>query len=147
MVVLTEEQWDLLEPLLPKAIPREDGRGRPRSSPRDVLDGILWVLRTGAPWADLPRRFPSYQTCHRWFSLWARDGTMKRILCALLRDLQDRGKIDLSEAFVDGSFVGAKKGGPSLVRAVAAKGPSSWQSRTAMVFLSPLTLRLLRATK
>ena len=147
MVVLTEEQWALLEPLLPRVIPREDGKGRPRSNPRDVLDGVLWVLRTGAPWADLPRRYPSYQTCHRWFSSWARDGTMRKILRALLADLQRRGKIDLSEAFIDGSFIGAKKGGPSLVRAVAAAAPNSWQSRTAMVFLSPHTLRLLRATK
>ena len=147
MVVLTEEQWALLEPLLPKEKRRKDGKGRPRSNARDVLEGIFWVLRTGAPWADMPRRYPSFQTCHRWFARWCRDGTMVRILRALLKDLQDRGKIDLKEAFVDGSFIGAKKGGLSLLRAVGEKGPSSWQSRTALVFLSPLSLRLLRGTK
>jgi transposase len=50
---LTDEQWEVLEPLIPEPPRREDGRGRPWRDPRDVLDGILWILRTGAPWKDL----------------------------------------------------------------------------------------------
>jgi len=64
---LTEEQWDFVEPLIPKPRRRLDGRGRPWRDPRDVLDGVLWILRTGAPWKDLPPRYPPYQTCHRRF--------------------------------------------------------------------------------
>jgi transposase len=67
-VDLTDEQWAVLEPLLPRRQrPRRTRRGRPWRDARAVLDGILWILRTGAPWADLPERYPPYQTCHRRF--------------------------------------------------------------------------------
>lgn len=59
---LTDEQWEVLEPLIPDPLRRTDGRGRPWRDSRDVLNGILWVLRTGAPWHDLPERYPPYQT-------------------------------------------------------------------------------------
>src|SRR5215469_13009212 len=70
-----------------------------------------WVLRTGAPWADLPDRYPSFQTCHRRFQQWARSGVMTRIMTALARELSKRGAIDVREAFIDASFAPAKKGG------------------------------------
>ena len=66
---LTDEQWDLIGRFLPEPVRRADGRGRPWRENRAVLNGILWVLRTGAPWADLPDRYPSYQTCHRRFAV------------------------------------------------------------------------------
>ena len=73
---LTDAQWAVLEPLFrPKR--RADGRGRPWQDTRAVLNGVFWVLRTGAPWHDLPDRYPPYQTCHRRFQQWQRDGTLK----------------------------------------------------------------------
>ena len=57
---LTDKQWTIRDPLIPEPIKRRDGRGRPWESRRSVMNGILWVLRTGAPGADLPdqcRRF------------------------------------------------------------------------------------------
>ena len=63
---LTDAQWAALEPLF-RPNRREDGRGRPWQDTRAVLNGVFWVLRTGAPWHDLPRRYPPYQTCHRRF--------------------------------------------------------------------------------
>ena len=74
---LTDAQWAILAPLLPKPRLRRDRRGRPWRDPRDVLNGILWILRTGAPWKDLPDRYPSYQTCHRRFQRWVRAGTLR----------------------------------------------------------------------
>ncbi len=68
---LTDEQWALVEPHIPIK-KRPDGKGRPSTPPRPVLDGILWILRTGARWQDLPDRYPSYQTCHRHFQKWTR---------------------------------------------------------------------------
>ena len=62
---LTDEEWVLIGPFLPKLARRTDGRGRPWRENRAALNGIMWILRTGAPWADLPDRYPSYRTCHR----------------------------------------------------------------------------------
>jgi len=109
-----------------------------------VLNGILWVLRTGAPWQDMPDRYPSPATCHRRFQQWARSGVFAKILHALAVDLRDRGKLDLSECFIDASFVGAKKAGFAWALPSGARGPNSWQLRTAMVFLSPSTWPVLR---
>ena len=56
---LTDEQWELIEPFIPQQRVRRDGRGRPWRSNREVLDGIIWILRSGARWKDLPKEFPS----------------------------------------------------------------------------------------
>ncbi len=80
---LTDLQWAILDALIPEPPCRKDGRGRPWKSCRSVLNGILWVLRTGAPWADLPERYPSYQTCHRRFQQCVRSGIMRGVLEAL----------------------------------------------------------------
>src|SRR6476660_10497860 len=143
---LTDAQWEVLEPLFRHRL-RSDGRGRPPKEARAVLNGVLWILRTGAPWHDLPSRYPPYQTCHRRFQHWQRSGLLLRLLQKLAEDLRDRGKLDLSEAFVDASFSGAKKG--ALVSALldAVKAAKSWQSATAMVFLSPCTWPALRRMK
>ncbi len=124
---LTDEQWEVLKPLIPTGPRRADGRGRPWRDPRDVLNGILWVLRTGAPWRDLPERYPPYQTCHRRFQQWVGDGVLSLILEALAKDLQKREGLDLTECFIDGTFVAAKKGGSAWERPSEVKARSSWR--------------------
>src|ERR1700683_3496212 len=143
---LTDAQWTFLEPLF-RPQRREDGRGRPWQDTRAVLNGAFWILRTGAPWPDLRARYPPYQTCHRRFQQWQRSGLLTQLLQKLAEDLRDRGKLDLSESFIDASFSSAKKG--ALVSALqnAAKAAKSWQSQTAMVFLSPCTWPALRRMK
>jgi len=96
----------------------------------------LWVLRTGAPWHDLPARYPPYQTCHRRFQQWGRNSTLTGVLTRLAEDLRDRGKLDLSETFIDASFSSAKKGALLSARLAEEKAVKSWRSSTAMVFLS-----------
>jgi transposase len=123
---LTDEQWKVLESLIPKPPRREDGRGRPWRDPRDVLNGILWILRTGAPWKDLPERYPPYQTCHRRFQRWTKEGVLKEVLGALAEDLKERGGLDLSECFIDGTFVGANKGENQWESPSGARARSSW---------------------
>ncbi len=71
---LTDEQWRIVDGILPRDRVRADGRGRPWSDRRKVLNGVLWVLRTGAPWQDLPPRYGPYQTVHRRFQNWVRAG-------------------------------------------------------------------------
>lgn len=131
---LTDAQWAILDDLIPKPERREDGRGRPWKERRAVLNGILWVLRTGAPWADLPKCYPSYQTCHRRFQQWVRSGVMRGVLEALALSLKIRGRLDVQEAFIDGTFAPAKKGDPKSARRSAAREAKSWQSQTAMGF-------------
>jgi transposase len=108
---LTDEQWAVPEPLLPeKERNPVRKRGRPWKDPRGVLNGVLWILRTGAPWQDLPERYPPYQTCHRRFQRWARAGVMEAILQALARGLKERSGLDVKECFIVGTFVVAKRG-------------------------------------
>src|SRR5437016_7143693 len=144
---LTDVQWKMLDDLIPEPMRRRDGRGRPWKDRRAVLNGILWVLRTGAPWADVPERYPSYQTCHRRFQQWVRSGVMKGILETLALDLKARGVLDVEEAFIDGSFAPAKKGALKSGKPNAAKEPRLWLWQTAMVFQSPYASRVLRLTK
>jgi transposase len=118
---LTDKQWNVLEPLIPDPPRREDGRGRPWRDPRDVLNGILCILRTGAPWKDLPERYPPYQTCHRRFQKWIEEGVLGSVLETLAQDLEERGQIDLSECYIDGTFVIAKKGGRAWERPSAGQ--------------------------
>jgi transposase len=143
---LTDKQWTALEPLF-RPRRRPDGRGRPWADTRGVVNGVLWVLRTGAPWHDLPRRYPPYQTCHRRFRQCQRSGRLLLILQRLAEDLRDRGQLDLSEAFIDASFSSAKKEAPPSALLDAVRAARSWRSATAMVFLSPSTWPALRRMK
>jgi len=115
---LSDSQWERLEPLIPAPPRRPDNRGRPWKPARLVLDAILWVLRTGAAWHDLPDFYPAPQTCHRRFQLWVADGTFERLSTHLARWL---GMGDSEEAFIDGSYVPARKGGDCVGRCRAGR--------------------------
>ena len=144
---LTDEQWAIVDPLIPVPRRRPDGRGRPWRARREVVNGILWILRTGAAWHDLPKRYPPYQTCHRRFQQWVRSGVLVRVLRALAADLKTRGGLDLAECFIDDSLVAAKSRGPVSGRPAGPRALASWQWQTAMVFQSPVTWPALGATR
>jgi transposase len=140
---LTEEQWVLVEPVLRPAR-REDNRGRPWHETRAVLNGVFWVLGTGAQWRELPEKYPPFQTCHRRFQHWIRTGKLEEALRLLARLLYEQGKLNLEEAFVDATFASAKKGAlPSVPRA-GARARRSSLSPLLTVFLSPYLSRALR---
>ena len=67
-------------PLLPELRPRSELRGRPLANTRSVLNGVLWVMYSGATWSAMPRKYPSYQTCHRRFKAWHESGVLKRVM-------------------------------------------------------------------
>jgi transposase len=142
---LTDEQWFNIQPLIPDPPPRRsDGKGRSWRDARDVMNGVLWILRTGAPWHDMPNRYPPYQTCHRRFQQWVRSDVFEQVLHTLATDLHERGGLDLSECYIDGTFIVAKKGGTRLEKLNGAKVRRSWQYQIVLAFLSPYTLHLLR---
>ena len=122
---LSDRDWNRIASLIREPKRRHDGRGRPRHDPRRVLGGILWVLRSGARWKDLPERFPSYQTCHRRFQQWQADGTIERIVFTLGEELRAKGRFDLREAAIDGSFSSAKKGALSSEKRSAVRARRS----------------------
>ena len=103
---LTDGQWAVIAPLLPP----KARTGRPRADDRRTLNGILWVLRTGARWADLPRRYGAPSTCHLRLQRWQTYGVWERIWRALLSKLDERGHLDWTTAHLDGTFVPAKRG-------------------------------------
>jgi transposase len=103
---LSDEQWQLIAPHLP---PRRR-MGRPRRDDRQVLEGILWVLRSGARWQDVPREYGSATTCWRRLKQWEEAGVWETIWRAVLATLEARQRLDWAHAFLDGSFVPAKKG-------------------------------------
>ena len=77
---LTDAQWRLIEPLVPP--PRPGGRPA-KYTRREIVDGILYVARTGCAWRSLPTDLPTYRICFHYFRLWHRDGTLARIHDAL----------------------------------------------------------------
>ncbi|MCS6773775.1 MAG: transposase, partial [Thermoflexales bacterium] len=77
---LTDTQWAFIEPHLPR---RASPRGRKRiHSPRQILNAILYVLRTGCSWRMLPHDFPAWKTVYHYFRRWRRDGTWERLNAA-----------------------------------------------------------------
>lgn len=120
---LTDEQWRLISDLFPDPQPDPRG-GRPRADARHCLEGILWVLRSGARWKDLPRSFPSYVTCWRRFAEWSLSGVWDQAWHRLVSLLDEQGSINWEEGFADGTFASAKKGVISLVPPSAARAAS-----------------------
>lgn len=140
---LTDRQWDTLRPHLP---PQKPAIGKPNRDHRTVVEGIVWRLRTGAPWRDLPERYGPWQTAYSRFRRWQRAGVWDRVLAALQAAGDAQGDLDWALHFVDGTSVrahphaaGAKKGAvtkPS-VAAGAAGGPSSTSGPKAAASRSP----------
>ena len=131
---MSDAEWAIMEPLL-RFPQRADGRGRPPADTRAVLNGVLWILRTGAQWRELPEKYPPYQTVHGRFQQWVRSSQLEKALRALAEKLHEDGKLDLDEGFIDGSFASAKKGASQWEKPSGAKGPRSWPSRRETAFL------------
>ncbi len=113
---LTNKQWELLEQVLP---PQKPSTGRPNLNHRQVMNGILWVLRTGAPWRDMPERYGKWTSVYSRFQRWRKAGVWDHILAKLQRIKSREKQIDWEIHFVDAYVVrahqhaaGAKKSAP-----------------------------------
>ena len=135
---LTDAQWVLVEPLIPKLA----NHHRPPISRRDVLNGILYVLRTGIPWKEMPRRYPSAETCHRQYTEWVRYGVMKAVLEGLAQDLRKRGGLDIHQ------LLASATAGPDVYttygHASGSRGQRGWRPQTAELLLSIRIRNVLR---
>ncbi len=102
---LTDTQWDVVEPLLP----RPHRRGRPRRDAREMLEAMLWLMRTGSPWRDLPDWYGPWQTVYSRFSLWRDRGVLDRLVEQLQVQLGDADKIDWELWCIDGTMIRAAR--------------------------------------
>ena len=116
--LLPDALWAIIEPLLPSHSPSPKG-GRPRISDRQALTGILFVLKTGLPWEDLPAEMNcgSGMSCWRRLAEWQANGIWDRIHAVLLERLHNAGRLDWSKAVIDSSSVRAVFGGSMSARA------------------------------
>ena len=137
--ILSDELWEVIEPLLPPEPPKPKG-GRRRYPDRAVLTGILFVLRTGIPWEMLPQEMGcgSGMTCWRRLRDWHAAGVWHRLHQVLLDRLGERDQIDWSRASVDSALVRAKGGAkrPGGIQRIAAN-----RARSAMLWSTPKASR------
>jgi transposase len=106
---LTDVQWQVIEPLLPKD-PAQRRKGYPHAPWRKVCNTILWILITGSRWCDVPKgeQWGSRPGAHRWLGHWQEDGTLDRLLQALLGTAELAGLLDWERLAADG-FLGARE--------------------------------------
>ena len=126
---LTDEEWAMIEPLIPPPA----HTGRPRRAPREMWNALFWVLRSGAPWRDLPERFGPWESAYSHFNTWRRGGVFERVLEALQVRLDAEGHIDWDLWCVDGSSVRASKAAAGAGKRGAPKNPATtlWAARAA----------------
>ncbi len=113
---LTDQQWKQIEELFPKPA----ATGRPPVNPRDMMDAILWRLRTGSPWRDLPGEYGPWKTVYNHFDQWNSNGILDEVKRRLLQRIVDAKGIHHDLWCVDGTIVraarcaagGGKKGTP-----------------------------------
>jgi transposase len=102
--------WERIEPLLPPNPPHPKG-GRPFASDKACFAGIVYILRNGGRWNDMPKQFPSSTACWNRYARWTKLGIWHAVWAIVLEELQDAGKLDLSELALDATFAEARKGG------------------------------------
>ena len=135
---LTDAEWALVEPFIP---PAKRGGRRRTVDVREVLNGIFYVIATGCQWRALPKDLPPKSTVHDYLTLWAWDGTLKRLHHALFVQVRERAGREASPsvAIIDSRSVkGAEKGARASIRRAttrarrsrARSGPS-WSARWA----------------
>lgn len=135
---LDDDRWALLALVLPE--PQASPLGGPKPVPnRPVVEGILWVLRNGGRWKALPDGYPAPATCWRRLAAWEESGVWAEAWRIFLGTLHERGRLDWSECFADGSFAPAKKGATASGRPRRARAPSGWSSSAARASRSAST--------
>ena len=118
---IPNELWERMEPLLPRMKKKRGKSGRNPAPWREVMEGIFWILRTGAPWSALPSDYPPRSTVHDRFQMLVEKRFFRQLAEALSDELLSSGVLDLEECFIDGTFSPAKRGAQKLARPNAEK--------------------------
>ena len=131
---ITDEQWERIAALLPPTHP--DKRGHPWADHRSVLNGILWIMRTGAPWADLPERYAPKSTCNDRLRVWQADGTWERILQQIQSQDEQAGQVIWVEDALDATIVRAHQHAAGARR--QKKRPTSGPTEIHVTYVGPV---------
>ena len=128
---LSDSQWARLASLFPD--PTRCGKpGRPRQNPhRSIVNGILWILHTGAPWRDLPERYGPWPTVFYYFNAWRQDGTWNRVVTSLLDQLDDQGLIDHDLWCIDSSVIRASRAAAGAKKKAGKPAMAGWAQASA----------------
>ncbi len=145
---MSDDQWECIQDLFPKPA----ATGRPPRNPRDMMDGIFWILRTGSPWRDLPEEFGAWSTVWDYFDRWNADGTLSRVLDRLKASHVDAECIDTDLWLIDGTVVraarcaagGAKKTTPRSLRTMPWDAPVAAFPRRSTFFATGTAIRCMR---
>ena len=135
---LTDEEWNLVEPLIP---PGKSGGDKRRVNMREVVNGLMYVLTTGCQWRAIPKDLPPKSSVYDYFDLWTYDGTLDRVHHTLYQQCREQGQHEASPtaAIIDSQSVkSAEKGGPASIRRATtqarksvAKNAISWSIQRA----------------
>lgn len=117
-----QAMWKRVQPVLPAHPPRPKG-GRPPVDDEKCFRGIVYLLRNGGRWQDIPKEYGSGSTCWRRYNLWCELGIWDLLHQIILEELQKLDRIDTNEFFADATFAEAQKGGQPSARQNAAKAP------------------------
>ena len=133
---LTEVEWRILRVLLPVERARgQRGRGRPPQDNRNIINGILWRLRTGAPWRDVPEKYGNWNTIYRRFLRWSKSGIWESVATALAETMAESGHYSIDSTTVRAHISAAGGKGGLINELLAARGAGSPVSFT--VWLMP----------
>lgn len=130
---VTDEQWEKLQPFLPELKPGRQG-GRPWADNRAVFEGILWILRSGARWKDLPPEYPSPATCWRRLNKWEIEGVWEEVWHEYLKQLDAKNLLGWEECFIDATFMPAKRGASKSARPARERERSAWWWQAQRVY-------------
>ena len=119
---LSEQEWRLLDPLLP---PERGHRGRPPLDRRGTINGILWRLRTGTPWRDVPERYGKWNSIARCFRRWSASGIWEAVATMLAEAMADNRHHSIDSTTVRGHVSAAGAKGGLSDRRLAARGAGS----------------------
>ena len=119
-IELTDRQWKKLESFFPKP-PRSVKGGQIPAPNRACLEGVLWLLRSGARYKDIPKHFPSGSTCWRRLKWLYEQGALLYAWQSILGLLDKKGRLKWEEFFADGTFASAKKGAKPSVKPSEAR--------------------------
>src|ERR1700686_2796020 len=122
MIRLSDSEWKRIREHFPEESIRDGRAGRKPVPTRQVLEGVLWILNTGAQWHLLPQCYPNYKTVHRRFQQWCEREVLREILTQLANTLREEGALDERESFIDATFAAAKGGGEGIGPTRRGKG-------------------------